>query len=259
MRLSAVFPMLLGSCVCLFGQPATGDDERVADTLGARIAQSSLLIESSDEPEFQSALDFPSPSLSLEWVTVQTEDLSPGKPQPGRKVPQSYNTNPQDPDSIRRQAALEQHLRKLRKPIDEVVVSTSITEKPTPTDRGGPILASDRSLLIQSEGAGPVISNRYPILMTHQPLYFEQPNLERCGNACGYFQNAISAAHFASRTVTLPYHICRNRNHRCVVAGGDCRCCEQMSNCQWDECLPLDARALTSEAATLVGFSLLLL
>jgi hypothetical protein len=42
---------------------------------------------------------------------------------------------------------------------------------------------------------------------SHQPLYFEQPNLERYGHHHGIYQPAISGAHFFSSVALLPYKV----------------------------------------------------
>lgn len=39
----------------------------------------------------------------------------------------------------------------------------------------------------------------------YRPLYFEQANLERYGNACPRMQPAISGLHFLSNVLTMPY------------------------------------------------------
>ena len=42
---------------------------------------------------------------------------------------------------------------------------------------------------------------------SHQPLYFEQPNLERYGHHHGIYQPAISGAHFFTSVAILPYKV----------------------------------------------------
>ncbi|MGV2335729.1 MAG UNVERIFIED_CONTAM: hypothetical protein LVR18_16965 [Planctomycetaceae bacterium] len=41
----------------------------------------------------------------------------------------------------------------------------------------------------------------------HQPLYFEQANLERCGKSWGCLTTAVSVTHFAASTVMLPWQM----------------------------------------------------
>lgn len=44
----------------------------------------------------------------------------------------------------------------------------------------------------------------------HQPLYFEQPNPERCGKSYGYLTTAASAVHFTASAVLLPWQMVVN-------------------------------------------------
>ena len=56
----------------------------------------------------------------------------------------------------------------------------------------------------------------------HQPLYFEDPNMERCGASNGCLTEATSIFHFASRIPLLPYMMASNSPHECVNALPDC-------------------------------------
>lgn len=66
---------------------------------------------------------------------------------------------------------------------------------------------------------------RYPI--TYNPLYFEDPNLERCGNACGVFTDAVSIVHFGGRIPLLPYLMATNCPDSKVRALPDCPACRE--------------------------------
>lgn len=48
---------------------------------------------------------------------------------------------------------------------------------------------------------------RYAIAARHNPLYFEELNLERCGNALGFAQPLVSAATFFGNVAMLPYRV----------------------------------------------------
>jgi len=56
---------------------------------------------------------------------------------------------------------------------------------------------------------GPVhrTSARDTYAFHHQPLYFEQANLERCGKSWGCLTTAVSATHFAASTIMLPWQM----------------------------------------------------
>lgn len=62
--------------------------------------------------------------------------------------------------------------------------------------------------------------NSFPF--RHQPLYFEDPNLERCGDSYGCLTEAISIAHFAGRIPLLPYMMASDNPHTTVPALRDC-------------------------------------
>lgn len=66
--------------------------------------------------------------------------------------------------------------------------------------------------------------NTYPI--RHQPLYFEDPNLERCGQSAGCLTELTSVIHFGVRIPALPYLMASNCPHDCVSALPDCPTCQ---------------------------------
>ena len=57
----------------------------------------------------------------------------------------------------------------------------------------------------------------------HQPLYFEDVNLERAGHSWGVMQPAVSAAHFFSRIPALPYLLVAHPGAECVYTLGHYR------------------------------------
>ena len=56
----------------------------------------------------------------------------------------------------------------------------------------------------------------------HQPLYFEQANLERCGKSYGCFTTAASAMHFTASAALLPWQMAVRPPHEKVRTLGDC-------------------------------------
>ena len=72
---------------------------------------------------------------------------------------------------------------------------------------------------------------RYTVPFSHRPLYFEQPNLERCGHHCGVFTPYTSAGHFFGSAVLLPLHMVLDPPCRCVPTLGDCPTCESYGLC----------------------------
>ncbi|MBI1314222.1 hypothetical protein GC176_23250 [bacterium] len=51
--------------------------------------------------------------------------------------------------------------------------------------------------------------------LKYNPLYFEDPQLERHGNEIAYVQPVVSAARFAGNIVTLPYQMATENNGMC--------------------------------------------
>lgn len=72
----------------------------------------------------------------------------------------------------------------------------------------------------------------------HQPLYFEEPNLERYGHHAGCFQPLLSGAHFFGTIPLLPYKLALDHPCDCqYVLGygrpGDCNAWAP-HQCRWD-------------------------
>ncbi len=86
----------------------------------------------------------------------------------------------------------------------------------------------------------------------HQPLYFEDPNLERCGDSYGCLTEAVSIAHFAGRIPLLPYMMASDSPHKTVPALKDCP-----TGCSFgpEAYLPRPTvKAIAVEAAVVTGF-----
>jgi hypothetical protein len=91
--------------------------------------------------------------------------------------------------------------------------------------------------------------NTYPI--RYQPLYFEDPNMERCGETGGCLTEVKSIAHFAGRIPLLPYMMASNSPHKCVRSLPDCPTCQQFGP---DAYLPKPTvKAIAVQAAATVG------
>jgi hypothetical protein len=91
--------------------------------------------------------------------------------------------------------------------------------------------------------------NTYPI--RYRPLYFEDPNMERCGQTGGCLTEVKSIAHFAGRIPLLPYMMASDSPHKCVRALPDCPTCQQFGP---DAYLPKPTvKAIAVQAAATVG------
>jgi hypothetical protein len=94
--------------------------------------------------------------------------------------------------------------------------------------------------------------NSYPI--KHNPLYFEDPNLERCGLGHGCLTDAASLVRLAGRVPLMTYMMAVNPPHSCVRAKPDCPTCHGFG---LDAYVPnpgeLDVGAAALHAAVVVG------
>lgn len=68
-------------------------------------------------------------------------------------------------------------------------------------------------------------SPQFPV--TYNPLYFEDPNLERCGNACGPLTDGASIVRFGGRIPLLPYLMATHCPDSRVHALRDCPTCRR--------------------------------
>lgn len=67
--------------------------------------------------------------------------------------------------------------------------------------------------------------NRQPQAFHHNPLYFEDANLERCGQSSGCLTTVHSAVHFATMIALTPYLTTATPPCSCVQALPDCPTC----------------------------------
>jgi hypothetical protein len=70
--------------------------------------------------------------------------------------------------------------------------------------------------------------NQHPIW--YKPLYFEDPNMERCGRGIGVFNEALSAVRFFGRIPALPTMLANNPPCHCVRALPDCPTCHKFGH-----------------------------
>ncbi len=147
-------------------------------------------------------------------------------------------------------------LEKLRKPLTDVRIEAIVGER-TPTSGAAMLLGDQVLSTVTSSGASIRQPNRYTVSLCHRPLYFEELNLERCGNTYGCATNLVSGVHFLTNTAMLPYRLATQRPDCPVPSHGDCQTCQQYSNdIEPFGCKP---RGALAEAAVLAGFVFLLL
>lgn len=99
-----------------------------------------------------------------------------------------------------------------------------------------------------------------PLRSTHQvcyqPLYFEDPNLERCGQSHGVFTDAVSAAHFFGRIPMVPYLVTARPPERCVAALPDCPMCQRFGHDAYMP--PPTGLSVATQSAAVVGLIFLI-
>lgn len=95
--------------------------------------------------------------------------------------------------------------------------------------------------------------------MHSNPLYFEDPNLERCGRSHGHFTEVVSIANFAARVPMLPYMMTVEPPCSVVPVKPDCPTCSKFGP---DAYFPnpdeVDLGAATVQAAFIIGLAFLL-
>jgi hypothetical protein len=144
----------------------------------------------------------------------------------------------------------------LKKPATEIRIRTDPGGE-VPDNRAELVSHHQSAISIGALGIASPPPTRYTICFKHRPLYYEQRNLERCGQSCGCLQNGFSAAAFLWNTAILPYQIGRQHCDCLVPAGGDCKTCQSYPcDCKL---LPCDLHGLSVQAAALAGFTFLLL
>ena len=94
-------------------------------------------------------------------------------------------------------------------------------------------------------------ANRDSYPFHHNPLWFEDPNLERCGRGWGPFTTTVSAMRASANIPILPYRFTAEKPWSCVRTLPDCTTCEKFG---YEAYLPpwsLSAAAV--QAAATVG------
>ncbi len=188
-------------------------------------------------------------------TAVAEESFTESANKPGSEL--ATREKPDETDMTLRSRATMAHLNRLRKPIHQIEIADPQSHLQKPENRAASVMEVAAPIQIASLGYGVPIPNRYTIGQAHRPLYFEQPNVERCGNGFGVFQNAVSGFTFLANTMALPYRMGKQPPHCEVPAGGDCRTCQSLPS--GAGLLPLDHRGVAYEVLAIAAVALLLL
>lgn len=98
--------------------------------------------------------------------------------------------------------------------------------------------------------------SRNTFAFRHQPLYFEDPNMERCGQSAGCLTEAVNVVHFAGRIPLMGYLAGSNPPSSCVRALPDCPTCQSFGPETYVP--PPTARAIANQAVHTVGMVFLI-
>ena len=97
----------------------------------------------------------------------------------------------------------------------------------------------------------PWVANRDSYAFHHNPLWFEDPNLERCGRGCGHVTSVSSFVQFSANIAILPYRMTAQPSCSCVRTLPDCTVCQKFG---YDAYLPpWSWRAAAVQAGAVVG------
>ena len=98
----------------------------------------------------------------------------------------------------------------------------------------------------------PWVANRDSYAFHHNPLWFEDPNLERCGRGLGILSSGSSALQFCANIPILPYRMTAEPYGSCVRTLPDCTVCQKFGHNAY---LPRWSwRAAAVQGAAVTGF-----
>lgn len=121
-----------------------------------------------------------------------------------------------------------------------------------PADQAGAMLRKRPPFKFWPVYRDPWVASRDSFAFHHNPLWFEDPNLERCGRGKGHFTSVSSFLQFNTNIAFLPYRMTAEPWHACVRTLPDCTVCQKFG---CDAYLPpWSWRAAAVQAGCIVGF-----
>jgi len=145
-----------------------------------------------------------------------------------------------------------ERLAKLQKPLSEIRLIASDPEGARPKNQAATLLDDQLESVIGGGDLSMTAPDRYTVPFCYRPLYFEELNLERCGNTYGCATNIVSAVHFLTNTAALPYRLATQRADCPIPTRGDCRTCQAFSHDI--EPFGFEPKGALIEAAAIAGF-----
>lgn len=98
----------------------------------------------------------------------------------------------------------------------------------------------------------PWTASRDSYAFHHNPLWFEDPNLERCGRGFGILSSGSSALQFCANIPILPYRMTAEPYGNCVRSLPDCTVCQKFGHSAYLP--PWSWRAAAVQGAAVTGF-----
>lgn len=135
-------------------------------------------------------------------------------------------TKPNEPDKS--DERMKPRLQELQKPLGEIQFAVSRPSERTPANLASSVLAGQAPIHVAMSVQTLATPNRYPIAALHNPLYFQETNLERCGITWGCAQTATSAVDFFANAFMLPYRIAKQPWCRVEQSRLDCQTCGRL-------------------------------
>lgn len=200
------------------------------------------------------AVEPANPSRRVTFVQAAMIELPPADRGGTIKAADALATGDEEKEPAPRDPIAER-LSSMMRPLGAIELKSGSDVTKAPEDKAAAHRSTEVTE-IYADFRPTLLSNRYPINAIHNPLYFEEPNLERCGNACGIATTAVSALHFVANTLTLPYQIAADPPWTTACTTQDCRCCEELPQMRPFEC---KLRAATLQGLATAGFVFLLL
>jgi len=203
--------------------------------------------------EAEPAIERPVDTEPLAWWLDQAADdpfkMPTTKPVPPKKARKAEpGTDPEIKKSIADVVA------RIRPPksIGEVAAVIALPEGKRPKDVAKQYFQKNEPITELPQRWRPWMPIGMSESFYHQPLYFEDANLERCGYSHGCLQPLLSAGHFFGTIPLLPYKMALQPYHQCVESLGDC---PQGCHYSWWENFmpPLDLGASLVQGAAVTG------
>ncbi len=245
-----------------------GDDE---DSLAERLRQADApqVDEDRDRPQHVGDLEPDEVSRNPQSSTRSTDALLSQQRESFSLDDDEDEATEDRNNLLARERALIGHLHRLRKPLHEIKMVDPVSQNGAlghnssdpikPVNVAAHLNQLVPARLVTSEPISPRVSNRYPISFCHRRLYFEEIDLERCGQNHGCLQNVSSAGWFLFGVVATPYRLATQPPNELVRSRGDCR-----SGQSYDLTIEpfaengKDSKGLLLQAASLAGFRFLL-